>query len=98
MKANILSLAPLAMALTAALGSQPVAAQQTTDFNQSELIRSLLPSAVNILSTVATTALGSAGSVAASSSQTVSGSGVVIDPSGLIATKTTSFPVPTSSR
>jgi hypothetical protein len=39
-------LTPLAIALTAALGWQPVAAQETMDLNKSELIRSLLPSVV----------------------------------------------------
>jgi serine protease Do len=48
------------------------------DFNKAELIRSLLPSVVNVTTTVAT--------ANASSPETLHGSGFVIDPSGLIAT------------
>src|SRR5271165_5000991 len=81
MPAPIRFLALLAVALTAALGSQPAAAQGTMDFNQSDLIRSLLPSVVNVASTVQ----GSTQSGAARP-QTSQGSGFVIDPSGLIAT------------
>jgi S1-C subfamily serine protease len=66
------------MALTAALGPHSAAAQQTMDFNKAELIRSLLPSVVNVTTTVAT--------ANASSPETLHGSGFVIDPSGLIAT------------
>src|SRR5271165_2820007 len=81
MVAHCRYLALLAMALAAALGFQPAAAQGTMDFNQSDLIRSLLPSVVNVASTVQ----GSTQSGAARP-QTSQGSGFVIDPSGLIAT------------
>ncbi len=84
MQARCRSLALLAMALAAVLGPRPSAAQQTMAFNDSELIRSLLPSVVNITATAAATAPGGAGSAA--KSQTDHGSGFVIDPSGLIAT------------
>jgi serine protease Do len=59
------------------------------DFNQSELIRGLLPSVVNITSTLPPgpqSGAGSAVTAAAAQSQTLKGSGFVIDPSGLIAT------------
>jgi hypothetical protein len=39
----------LAMALADAPRTQPVAAQQTTDFNQAHLVRRLLPTVVNIV-------------------------------------------------
>jgi serine protease Do len=82
-------LTPLAIALTAALGCQPVAAQETMDLNKSELIRSLLPSVVNITSTVpggTQSAAGSVANAAAAQPQTLRGSGFVIDRGGLIAT------------
>jgi serine protease Do len=82
METHTHSLTLLAMALTAALGSQPAAAQQTMDFKQTELIRSLLPTVVNIVSTVP----AGSGAGAAATPQTLNGSGFVIDPSGLIAT------------
>jgi serine protease Do len=78
MQSCVRSLTLLAMALTAALGPHLAAAQQTMDFNKAELIRSLLPSVVNVTTTVAT--------ANASSPETLHGSGFVIDPSGLIAT------------
>jgi serine protease Do len=78
MESYVRSLTLLVMALTAALGSRSAAAQQTMDFNKAELIRGLLPSVVNITTTVAT--------ANASSPETLHGSGFVIDPSGLIAT------------
>jgi serine protease Do len=78
MESYVRSLTLLATALTAALGSRSAAAQQTMDFNKAELIRGLLPSVVNITTTVAT--------ANASSPETLHGSGFVIDPSGLIAT------------
>jgi serine protease Do len=78
MESYFCSLTLLAMALTAALGIQPAAAQQMMDFNKAELIRSLLPSVVNVTTTVAM--------ANASSPETLHGSGFVIDPSGLIAT------------
>ncbi len=78
MPARCRSLTLVAMALAAALGLRSAAAQQTMDFKQSELIRSLLPSVVNI------TAMSRTGSAA--NSQTERGSGFVIDSSGLIAT------------
>jgi serine protease Do len=78
MESYVRSLTLLAMALTAALGSEPAAAQQTMDFNKAELIRGLLPSVVNVTTTVAT--------ANASSPETLHGSGFVIDSSGLIAT------------
>ena len=88
MEARNRSVTLLAMALTAALGSQPVAAQQTTDFHQADLVRSLLPTVVNIVSTVPAAAPSGAGAgnSAAAPPQTLNGSGFVIDPSGLIAT------------
>jgi len=82
MKAYIHPLPLSAIALTAALGAQPAAAQQTADFNKSELIRSLLPSVVSILSTMPGNTQGGAGAA----SRTDRGSGFVIDPSGLIST------------
>ena len=89
MEAHIRSFTLLAMALTVALGTQPATAQQTMDFHRSELIRSLLPTVVNITSTVPASAPGSHGpvaNVAASQPQSLAGSGFIIDPSGLIAT------------
>jgi serine protease Do len=78
MKQHTRSLTLVAMALIAELGLRPAAAQQTMDFNKAELIRGLLPSVVNVTTTVAT--------ANASSPETLHGSGFVIDPSGLIAT------------
>jgi serine protease Do len=89
MEAYSRSLTLLAMSLTAALGSQPVAAQQMMEFNQSERISGLLPSVVNITATLpggTQSDAGSATNAAAAQPQTVKGSGFVIDPSGLIAT------------
>jgi serine protease Do len=89
MEARIRSLTLLAMGLAAMLGSSPAEAQDTMNFSQSGLIRSLLSTVVNITSTVAaSTASGTApvANVAASKPQTVHGSGFVIDPNGLIAT------------
>jgi serine protease Do len=79
----------LPTSLIAALASQPVAAQQMMEFNESELIRSLLPSVVNITATLpgsTQSGAGSATNAAAAQPQTEKGSGFVIDPSGLIAT------------
>jgi len=79
----------LAVGLIAALGSQPASAQQTMDDHEAQLIRGLLPSVVNITSTVAAvpqSGAGSAANAAAASPQTFRGSGFVIDKSGLIAT------------
>jgi serine protease Do len=89
MQAHIRSLTLLLIALAAALGSRPAAAQQAMEVSQSELIRSLLPTVVNITSTMAPNPQGGAGPAAnadASPARPLSGSGFVIDPSGLIAT------------
>jgi serine protease Do len=89
MRACTRSLTPVAMSLMAVLGCKPVAAQEAMDFNQAALIRSLLPSVVNITSTLPGVAQSNAGSevdAAAAQSQTLKGSGFIIDPSGLIAT------------
>ena len=89
MKAHIRWLTLLAIALAAALASRLAAAQQTTDLNPSALIRSLLPTVVNITAAVAANTQTGAGPVANADvphAPPVHGSGFVIDPSGLIAT------------
>jgi len=83
MKAHIRSLTPLAMAVAAALGSQPAAADDMINYSEPDLIARLLPSVVSIVSTIPGSAQGGA---AATGSHTDRGSGFVIDPSGLIAT------------
>ena len=88
-KARARFLVLLAIALSAALASPLAAAQQTMDLNPSGLIRSLLPTVVNISAAVAAKAQTGTGPVAesdASHPQPLNGSGFVIDPSGLIAT------------
>jgi serine protease Do len=89
MTAHIRPLTLLAIVLTATLGSRQAAAQQTMEVSQSELIRTLLPTVVNITSTVAATTqsgVAPAANADASRSKPLFGSGFVIDPSGLIAT------------
>ena len=89
MKARIRYLTLLTIALAAALGSRQAAAQQAMEFSQSELVRSLLPTVVNITATVAANTQGGAGpadNADASRPRPLFGSGFVIDPSGLIAT------------
>lgn len=84
MTAHIRSLTPLAVAVAAALGSQPAAAEQSMTYSEPDLIARLLPSVVSIVSTMPGSAQGGAG--AAIGSHTDRGSGFIIDPSGLIAT------------
>lgn len=89
MKAHSRSLTLLAVALAAALGSRQAAAQQAMEVSQSELVRSLLPTVVNITSTMAADTQSGAAPAAtagASRAKPLTGSGFVIDPSGLIAT------------
>ena len=89
MKMHIRYLTLLAIALAATLGSRQAAAQQAMESSRSELIRSLLPTVVNINATAAANAQSGAGPAAnadASPGKPVFGSGFVIDPSGLIAT------------
>ena len=89
MKAHIRSLTLLVIALAAALGFRQAAAQQAMESNQSELIRDLLPTVVNITATVAANTQSGAEPAAnadASKTKPLFGSGFVIDPSGLIAT------------
>jgi serine protease Do len=89
MKAHIRSLTLLAIALAAGLGSRQAAAQQAMEASQSELIRTLLPTVVNIIATVpANTQSGTepTANADASRAKPLFGSGFVIDPSGLIAT------------
>ena len=79
----------LALAFPTAWAPWLAAAQQTMDLNPSELIRSLLPTVVNITSAVAATTQADTGPVAktdASHTKPLTGSGFVIGPSGLIAT------------
>jgi serine protease Do len=88
-KSRVRLLTLLAIALPAALASRLAAAQQTMDLNPSELIRSLLPTVVNITSAVAANTQTGTEPVAktdASHTKPLTGSGFVIDPSGLIAT------------
>ena len=84
MKAHIRSVPPVAIALAAALGCQPVAAEQTMNYSEPDLIGHVLPSVVAITSTTSGSGQGGAGAAAGPS--TDRGSGFVIDPSGLIAT------------
>ena len=84
MKTHIPSLTPLTIAVAAALGSQPAAAEQTMNYSEPDLIGRVLPSVVAIVSTMPGSGQGGAG--AATGSHTDQGSGFVIDPSGLIAT------------
>jgi serine protease Do len=84
MKAHIACLTSLAMAVAAALGSQPAAAEQTMNYSEPDLLGRVLPSVVAITSTMPGSGQGGTG--AATGPQTDRGSGFVIDPSGLIAT------------
>jgi serine protease Do len=89
MEARFRPLALLAMVLMDVLGSQPSTAQQTINLNKSELIRSLLPTVVNIVATSAANPKNGAGS-AANTADTrphkEAESGFIIDSSGLIVT------------
>lgn len=69
----------VAAIVTAISGVQPAAAQQTSEFNDSKVIDSLLPTVVSIMKLVAPSNPGG-------SPKIFYGSGFVIDPSGLIAT------------
>jgi serine protease Do len=83
-KAHIRSVPSLAMAVVAALGCQPGAAEQTMNYSEPDLIGRVLPSVVAIVATEPGSAQGGAGTV--TGPHTERGSGFVIDPSGLIAT------------
>jgi serine protease Do len=70
----------LVAAIVAALsGAQPAVAQQTSEFNDSKVIDSLLPAVVSIMKLVAASDPGG-------NPKIFYGSGFVIDPSGLIVT------------
>jgi S1-C subfamily serine protease len=69
----------VAAILTALPGVQPAVAQQTSQFNDSKIIDSLLPAVVSIKKLVAASDPGA-------SPRIFFGSGFVIDPSGLIVT------------
>ena len=80
MPAPLRSVALLAMALTAASEFQSAVAQQMVDFNKPALIRGLLPSVVNIVSTMPGTP--KAARARRPRPARTRGSGFVIDPSG----------------
>ena len=84
MKTHIPCLTSLAIAVAAALGSQPAAAEQTMNYSEPDLLGRVLPSVVAITSTISGS--GQDGTGAATGFHTDRGSGFVIDPSGLIAT------------
>ena len=69
----------VAAILTALSGAQPAVAQQTSEFNDSKVIDSLLPTVVSIMKLVAASDPGG-------SPRIFYGSGFIIDPSGLIVT------------
>src|SRR5580704_3760938 len=84
MKTHIACLTSLAIAVAAALGSPPAAAEQTMNYSEPDLLGRVLPSVVAITSTMSGS--GQDGTGASTGPQTDRGSGFVIDPSGLIAT------------